>query len=311
MYHSFNTAIAKECGMAAAVLFENIRYWIRKNAANNKHFYDGRYWTYNSNKAFAEQFDYLSPDQIYRAIAKLEAKGLLLGGNYNASPYDRTKWYALSDAAIAYISNIENAEADFANLQNGNSESPKPIPNINTNINTNNTPLLSSTNLGTRSMSKDTSYNKILTVSKLQVEDNIPQAGESEEVEQQPSTKKPAMGGAIPFEQIVESYNTICRSLPKCLKLTAARRKAIRARFSEGFTLSDFEKAFKAAQESDFLKGLSGDNERKWRADFDFCIGTKMARIIEGAYSGKVDESEIGFGYQGRKWSGDVTNGDF
>ena len=59
-YHSFNTKIAKKLGMVEAVLLHNIQFWIEKSKANNKHFYKGKYWTYNSAKAFSELFDYLS-----------------------------------------------------------------------------------------------------------------------------------------------------------------------------------------------------------------------------------------------------------
>lgn len=50
--HSFNPLLAKEVGIECAILLYNIEFWIEKNKANNKHFYEGRYWTYNSTKAF-------------------------------------------------------------------------------------------------------------------------------------------------------------------------------------------------------------------------------------------------------------------
>lgn len=158
---------------------------------------------------------------------------------------------------------------------------------------------------------KEASYGREATsTSKLLTGEYIgyPPQGEAPSA---PSKSGKKNSSDIPFDQIRDLYNTICTSLPKCRTVTDKRKAAIRARWSEGFKLPDFEEAFKAAQESDFLKGLSGDGTRKWRADFDFCVGTRMVRIIEGAYSGEVDESEIGFGYQGRGWSGDVTNGDF
>lgn len=97
MNHTFDVAIAAEHGVHAAVLFENIRYWIAKNKANGAHFHDGRYWTYSSYAAFAELFPYLTERQIKYALQKLRDAGMLITGNYNQQPFDRTMWYALGD----------------------------------------------------------------------------------------------------------------------------------------------------------------------------------------------------------------------
>ena len=120
MEHHFNVEDAKKYGVECAILLNNIRFWVAKNKANEKHFYDGRYWTYNSVKAFSELFPYWSKDQIRRYIDKLETAGEIVSGNYNQSHYDRTKWYSL------------NCQIELANLPNENGENAKPIPYINT-----------------------------------------------------------------------------------------------------------------------------------------------------------------------------------
>lgn len=97
MNHSFDVDIAVKYGVPEAILIENFRFWIAKNKANGRHFHKGRYWTYNSSKAMTELFPYWSQDQIKRTLKRLEDAGILLSDNFNASPYDRTKWYALSD----------------------------------------------------------------------------------------------------------------------------------------------------------------------------------------------------------------------
>ena len=48
MKHIFDVDIAKEYGVNEAVILESMNYWIQKNKANGKHFYEGEYWTYNS-----------------------------------------------------------------------------------------------------------------------------------------------------------------------------------------------------------------------------------------------------------------------
>lgn len=134
-YHCFSVEIAARYGILEAVLIENIKYWVDKNRANGKNIFDGRPWTYNSVKAFTDLFPYASEGQIRRALKKLESCGLLLTGNYNKLPYDRTMWYALTDYAESIFS---NCNIHFSFLKNGTCENEKPIPNINPNINPNN-----------------------------------------------------------------------------------------------------------------------------------------------------------------------------
>src|SRR5690606_1273153 len=93
MEHSFDIKVAKEVGVVAAVIYNNIRHWCRKNKANDKNFYEGKYWTYNSKRALTEIFDYLSYSQIKTGLMKLEENGFIGKGNFNDNPYDRTNWY--------------------------------------------------------------------------------------------------------------------------------------------------------------------------------------------------------------------------
>lgn len=95
MIHSFDIEEAQKYGVNSAVILHNLRFWIAKNKANDKHFYDGQYWTYNSVKAFAELFPYLSEKQIRSSLDKLEELQVIKSGEYNSAAHDRTKWYCL------------------------------------------------------------------------------------------------------------------------------------------------------------------------------------------------------------------------
>lgn len=95
--HSFEPAIAAQVGIAAAVIYQNIRWWVEKNAANQDGWREGRYWTFNSVAAYEELFPYLTAKQIRTALEKLEEAGLILVGNFNSSAYNRTKWYTIAD----------------------------------------------------------------------------------------------------------------------------------------------------------------------------------------------------------------------
>lgn len=96
--HCFDPKLANQVGMAAAVIFYHISFWIDHNAKNEQNFRDGRYWTYNSVKAFSLQFPYLTPKQIRTALDKLVTSRLIMKAEHNADRSDRTTWYALGDA---------------------------------------------------------------------------------------------------------------------------------------------------------------------------------------------------------------------
>lgn len=94
--HAFNVSDAKKYGIECAVLLFHIKHWIKRNIFNEKHFYNGNYWTYNSVKALCALFPYFTKDQIRRYLDKLVELGVLEKGNFNQNPYDRTTWYAIS-----------------------------------------------------------------------------------------------------------------------------------------------------------------------------------------------------------------------
>ena len=97
MHHSFDVDIAVEFGLKDSILLQHLIFWLQKNKANNKNYYDEHYWTYSSMKAFSELFPYFSEKEIRGIIGRLKKKNVLLIGNYNETKYDRTQWYAISD----------------------------------------------------------------------------------------------------------------------------------------------------------------------------------------------------------------------
>ena len=133
MNHSFNVDIAKIFGVEEAIVIENMFFWIEKNKANEKHYYDGSYWTYNSMKAFSHLFPYWSEKQVRRILKSLEDQGCVKTGNYNKITYDRTKWYALTERVVCICL---NGQMDLTKRANGFDQTGEPIPDINTDINT-------------------------------------------------------------------------------------------------------------------------------------------------------------------------------
>jgi len=137
--HQFDPDIAAQVGCNAAVIYHNLLHWAQKNAANNRHFYDGRWWTYNSVSAFAELFPYLTGKQIRTALDKLEASGLIISGHFNKASYDRTKWYSPT---------CLNEQIHLPKKANQIAQKVEPIPDINTDNKLNK-------NIGAHEMPKD------------------------------------------------------------------------------------------------------------------------------------------------------------
>lgn len=126
MEHHINTTIARIYGIEEAIILHHFYYWIAKNAANDKHFHDGLYWTYNSKRAYADFFAYMNETKITRVIKHLEDEGIILKGNYNEDKFDKTNWYAITRKGLELLSdNGYEMQAFLPSLQNDSIECVK------------------------------------------------------------------------------------------------------------------------------------------------------------------------------------------
>lgn len=88
--------------------------------------------------------------------------------------------------------------------------------------------------------------------------------------------------------EIKETYNITCTKLPQVQKLTDKRMKVI-DKFLEEFTVEQFKQICEIANNSNFL---TGSNERKWKADFDFLMRIdKATSVLEGKYNNTEGET--------------------
>lgn len=100
---SFNVEAARIYGVDGAVLLQGMAAWISKNRANERHFHDGRWWTYNSQDALARLYPFWSRRQIQRIVRGLTEAGALILGNYSDGSLHNTTWYALSDDVLELL----------------------------------------------------------------------------------------------------------------------------------------------------------------------------------------------------------------
>ena len=96
MRHYFDTRVAADVGLPAAVVFENLSFWIAQNKAAGRNIRDGVAWTYGSVREIADGYSYLSEKQVRGALEKLQAAGLIRTATYNKLKYDRTTWRTLT-----------------------------------------------------------------------------------------------------------------------------------------------------------------------------------------------------------------------
>lgn len=87
----------------------------------------------------------------------------------------------------------------------------------------------------------------------------------------------------VPYKKIQDLFNSTCTSFSKIRTLSAKRKKVIRDRFHQyNKYIEVFKELFEKAESSNFLKG---DNERGWKADFDWLLNEdNMAKVLEGRY---------------------------
>lgn len=118
--HSFRVDIATKYGIAEAILLGYFYHWMTVHEKNDTNFYDGRYWTYDSERTLVDKMPYIPKTTMHRLIKKLVDSGLLLTGNYNKFSYDKTKWFSLSDIALALFENKKTCpKMDHPLVQNG------------------------------------------------------------------------------------------------------------------------------------------------------------------------------------------------
>jgi hypothetical protein len=107
---------------------------------------------------------------------------------------------------------------------------------------------------------------------------NEPIASSNEDVSAEP-TDPP-----VTKQEVIDAWQErmVPLGFPAIRKVTGQRDRQLRARLREYPLLDDWQRAFSALERSAFLRG---ENDRGWRADFDFLLQPKsFTKLIEGSY---------------------------
>lgn len=84
-------------------------------------------------------------------------------------------------------------------------------------------------------------------------------------------------------QEVIEAWQTrmVPQGFPAIRKITGQRERLLRARLKDS-TLDEWMQAMSALERSAFCRG---ENDRGWRADFDFLLQPKsFTKLLEGAY---------------------------
>ena len=99
--------------------------------------------------------------------------------------------------------------------------------------------------------------------------------------------KNKILNNKLTNNNIIDLYSEICTNLPSIKKINDKRKIALN-KFAKEFTEDEIKQIFNLANSSKFL---TGQNDRGWKADFDFILKPdKATAILEGKYSNKTCE---------------------
>lgn len=104
--HSFNVGIAKDFSHTMALWIGHLAFYSQINLSKKENIHDGLVWSYDTIASLSDYFPYFSKSQIETMINNSVKEGLVVKGNYNKTPYDRTVWYALTPKAYFYFQHL-------------------------------------------------------------------------------------------------------------------------------------------------------------------------------------------------------------
>lgn len=246
----------------------------------------------------------LAPSNVRRHLRELVKKGWLSERTNLNYKWDKTKQYRVNLCKIHedlkkigyslqdYKVSINREETEARTVQNENSnvqneksemqneksemQNRKAIPEITTEITTETGSVISPKNFP----SKDNDYNSSKN-------DNVKKDGYNHNYDNKTSleTLRPKTNSKL-YPEIMEFFNTTCKSLPKIRGLSDARKKAINARLKD-YSIDTIKEVFQLVEDSDFLSGRE-NGERQWVASFDWVLnGNNFIKILEGNYVNK------------------------
>ncbi|MDG5822431.1 hypothetical protein [Xylella fastidiosa] len=110
--------------------------------------------------------------------------------------------------------------------------------------------------------------------------------------EEHQNQKKPPLSDRIPYQGIVDAYNTTMTELPKVRELTQKRRTLIRSAWQaspQRRSLEFFQAYLDECQEDPFLNGTGPYKPPDWRPSFDYLMKNE---VVTKVFETAIDREE-------------------
>lgn len=106
-----NADLAYALGKSAAILLQQIHYWISNEKIKGK-VHQEKKWISNSYTQWAEDLSVISPSTVKRSIQKLKSFGAIQVENFSKQKGDRTNWITINYDKLSEFSNVPNLNAN-------------------------------------------------------------------------------------------------------------------------------------------------------------------------------------------------------
>lgn len=102
---------------------------------------------------------------------------------------------------------------------------------------------------------------------------------------------KPTDADPIDYDEIMEQWNTICKTLPPLTRWTPQRKNKLRSVLKNAaLTVEDLYKCFRIINETPFLSGASDQFRATW--DWITAKASNLSKIYEGFYCKSFTEKQ-------------------
>lgn len=278
---TLNKDLIKAIGLEEAILLGELAseydYWNRKGELDEGFFY--------STIENIEKNTTLSVHKQRKALNNLKEKGLI---EIKVKGIPAKRYIKILEKQVYEILSIQfvkNSQTSLSNFEHPVSEKLSGIKNINNkNINNKN---IKKEYIDNNTKMSLTSDEIPLTSEEMSLEtDNLSSNNSLAIASPTPTENKKEV-----FDNFLNIYNEECTNLPKCLKITEKRKVAINKCLKEKIDEEVFKQICIKANQSDFL---IGENDRSWKADFDFVTRSdKAMQILEGKYENRQKSNNI------------------
>lgn len=269
---TLNKNLIKAIGLEEAIILGELAseydYWSSQKALEDGYFY--------STIENIEKHTTLSVHKQRKALNNLKEKGII---DIKVKGIPAKRYIKIIEKQVYELLSIQFVKNSQTSLLKINKQASENLSG-NKNINNKN---INNKNINNKNIEKEYIDNTkmSLTGDKMSLKTDNLSSNDSLAI----ASSTPTENKKEVFDNFLNIYNEECTNLPRCLKITEKRKVAINKCLKEKIDEEIFKQICIKANQSDFL---IGENDRNWKADFDFVTRSdKAMQILEGKYESK------------------------